>query len=84
MLQLQRKQETKDSQEVKHQDHFCCTMTAGYCGKCRHYGDECIIKRRESGKLKIAKEERRKNAGRGRPEGGGQYPGRSPGKGIPG
>ena len=37
MLQLQRKQKTKDGQEVKHQDHFRCTITCGYCGKRRHY-----------------------------------------------
>ena len=71
MLQLQRTQKTKDGQEVKHQDHFRCTITCGYCGKRRHYEDECHIKRRESGKLKKAEEERRKNACKG---GGGQYP----------
>ena len=52
MLQLQRKQKTKDGQEVKHQVHFRCTITCGYCGKRRHYEDECHIKRRESEKLK--------------------------------
>ena len=72
MLQLKRTQKTKDGQEVKHQDHFRCTITCGYCGKRRHYEDECHIKRGESKKLKKAEEEWRKNAGRGsRPEGGG-------------
>ena len=65
MLQLQRKQKTKDGQEVKHQDHFRCTITCGYCGKRRHYEDECHINCRESEELKKAKEERRKNAGKG-------------------
>ena len=65
MLQLKRTQKTKDGQEVKHQDHFRCTMTCGYCGKRRHYEDECHIKRRESEKLQKAEEERRKNAGKG-------------------
>ena len=69
MLQLKHTQKTKDGQEVKHQDHFCCTITCGYRGKHRHYADECHIKRRESEKLKKAEEERRKNAGKGKPEG---------------
>ena len=46
-------------------------VTCGYCGKRRHYEDECDINRRESEKLKKAEEERRKNAGKG---GGRQYP----------
>ena len=72
MLQLKRTQKIKDGQEVKHQEHFRCTITCRYCGKRRHDEDECHIKRRKSEKLKNAEEERRKNAGRGgRPEGGG-------------
>ena len=65
MLQLRRTQKTKDGQEVKHQDHFRCTIRCGGCGKRRHYEDECHMKRRESEKLKKAEEERRKNAGKG-------------------
>ena len=57
LLQLQRKQKTKDGGEVKHQNHFCCTITCGYCGKCRHYEYECHIKRRESEKHNKAEEE---------------------------
>ena len=72
MLQLKCTQKAKDGQEVKHQDHFPCTMRCGYCGKRRHYEGECHIKCRESEKLKNAEEERRKNAGKGgRREGGG-------------
>ena len=71
MLQLKRTQKTKDGQEVEHQDHFWCTKTCGYCGKRRHYADECHIKRCESEKLKKAEEAQRKNAGRGgKPERG--------------
>ena len=81
MLQLRQTQKTKDGQEVKHQDHLRCTITCGYCGKRRHYEDECHIKRRESEKLKKAEEERRKNAGKG---GGGSTPGGTPGGGNPG
>ena len=72
MLQLKRTQKTKGGQEVKHQDHFGCTLTCGFCGKGRHYEDECHIKRRESGKLEKAEEERRKTAGKAdEPKGGG-------------
>ena len=72
MLQLKRMQKTKDGHEVKHQDHFCCMITCGSCGKRRHYEDECHIKRRESEKHKKAEEERRKTAGKvGVPGGGG-------------
>ena len=63
LLQLQRKQKTKDGQEVKHQDHFRCTITCGYCGKCRHYKDECHLKRKESEKHKKVEEARRKQWG---------------------
>ena len=85
MLQLKRTQKTKDRQEVKHQDHFYCTMTFRYCGKRRHYEDECHIKCRESEKVKKAEEERRKNAGKGsEPEGGRPSPGGLKGKGNSG
>ena len=72
MLQLKHKQKTKDGQEAKHQHHFRCTITCGYCGKRRHYEDECHMKRRKSEKLKKAEEERCNNVGKGgRPEEGG-------------
>ena len=71
LLQLKRTQKTKDGQGVKHQDLFRCTITCGYCGKSRHYEDECHTQRRESEKHKKMEEERRKNAGKGKLEGGG-------------
>ena len=48
MLQMKRKQHTKDGKPVTHQDHFRCTITCGYCGKRCHYEDECHMKKRES------------------------------------
>ena len=85
MLQLKRTQKTKDGQEVKHQDHFRCTITCRYCGERGHYEDKCHIKSRDSEKLKNAEEERRKNAGKGgRPDGEGPNPGGFKGKGNPG
>ena len=60
MLQMKRQQHTKDGKQVTHQDHFRCTITCGYCGKRRHYEDECHIKKRESDKLKRQEAERQK------------------------
>ena len=85
MLHLKRTQDSKDVQEEKHQHHLRRLITCGYCGKRRHYEDECHIKHQESGNLKKAKEERRRNAGKGgKPEGGGPNPGCLKGKGNPG
>ena len=60
MLHMKRQQHTKDGKPVTHQDHFRCTITCGYCGKQRHYEDECHIKKRESDKLKRQEAERQK------------------------
>ena len=50
MLQLKRQPHTNDWKTVTHQDHYTCTITCGYCGKHRHYEDECYIKKRERDK----------------------------------
>ena len=60
MLQMKRQQHTKDGKTVTHPDHFRCTITCGYCGKRRHYEDECHIKKRESDKHKRQEAEREK------------------------
>ena len=60
MLQMKRQQHTKDGKPVTHQDHFRCTSTCGYCGKRRHYEEECHIKKRESYKLRSQEAERQK------------------------
>ena len=60
MLQMKRQQHTKDGKAVTHQDHFRCTITCGYCGKRRHYEDECHIKKRESDKHNRQEAERQK------------------------
>ena len=52
LLQLKRHQHTKDGKTVTHQDHFRCILTCGYCGKHRHYEDECHIKNHEGDKHK--------------------------------
>ena len=51
MLQMKRQQQSKDGKTVTHEDHFRCTITCGYCGKRRHYEDQCHIKKCESDKL---------------------------------
>ena len=61
MLQIKRQQHTKDGKTVTHQDHVRCTITCGYCGKRRHYEDECHIKKREDDKLKRQEAERQKS-----------------------
>ena len=57
---MKRQQHSRDGKTVTHQDHFRCTITYGYCGKCRHYEDEWHIKKRESDKVKRQKAERQK------------------------
>ena len=61
MLQMKGQQHSKDGKTVTHQDHFRCTITRAYCGKRRHYEDECHIKKRESDKLKRQEAKREKN-----------------------
>ena len=60
VMQLQRRQHTKDGKTVTHQDPFRCTITCAYCGKRRHYGDECHIQEREIDKHKRREAERQK------------------------
>ena len=87
MLQMKRQQHTKDGKIVTHQDHFRCTITCGYCGKRRHYEEECHIKKRESDKLKRQEAERQrtqtptKNPQNG--DKGGKGVGKGGGKGGP-
>ena len=60
MLQMKRQQHTKDGKTVTHQEHIRNTIICGYCGKRRHYEDECHIKKRESDKNKRQEAERQK------------------------
>ena len=60
MLQMKRQQHTKDGKTVTHQDNFRCTITCGYCGKRRLYGDECHIRKCESDKHKRQDAERQR------------------------
>ena len=60
MLQMKGQQHSKDGKTVTDQDHLRCTITCGYCGKRRHYEDECHIKKRDSAELKRPEARRQK------------------------
>ena len=47
-----KKQETKTGGKTKMPDHYRCTITCAFCGKRKHYEDECYHKQRLSAKLK--------------------------------
>ena len=46
------KQETNTGAKAKMPDHYRCTITCAFCGKRKHYDDECYHKQRLSAKLK--------------------------------
>ena len=47
-----KKQETNTGSKAKMPDHYRCTITCAFCGKRKHYEDECYHKQRLSAKLK--------------------------------
>ena len=47
-----KKQETNTGGKAKLPDHNRCTITCAFCGKRKHYEDECKHKQRLSAKLK--------------------------------
>ena len=81
MLQMKRQQHTNNGKTVTHQNHFRCSITCGYCGKCRHYEDECHIKKRGSDKHKRQEAERQKTRTPTRTPRGGHKGGKGGGKG---
>ena len=82
MLQMKRQQHTKYGKPVTHQDHFRCTITCGYCGKRRHYKDECHIKKRKSDQLKRQEAERQKTQPPARNPPNGDKGGKGGGRGV--
>ena len=48
----EKKQETNTGAKAKMPDHYRCTITCAFCGKRKHYEDECYHKQRLSAKLK--------------------------------
>ena len=47
-----KKQETNTGGKAKLPDHYRCTITCAFCGKRKHYEDECYHKQCLSAKLK--------------------------------
>ena len=47
-----KKQETNSGGKAKLPDHYRFTITCAFCGKSKHYEDECYHKQRLSAKLK--------------------------------
>ena len=83
MLQMKRQQHSRDEKTATQQDHFRCNITCGYCGKRRHYEDECHINKRESDKLKRQEAERHNNQTPTRTPQNGDKGGKRGGKGVP-
>ena len=70
-----KKQETNTGAKAKMPHHYRCTITCAFCGKRKHYEDECYHKQRLSAKLKS------EDPGEGSGKGGGKGKGNDSGKG---
>ena len=86
-----KKQETNTGGKAKMPDHYRCTITCAFCGKRRHYEDECYHKQRLSAKLRTenasgkgsGKGNAHKDSGQGKSKGNGKGQG-GKGKGARG
>ena len=74
-----KKQETNTGGKAKMPDHYSCTITCAFCGKRKHYEDECYHKQRLSAKLKTEAESG--GGGAGGKSQGGKGEGKSQGRG---
>ena len=74
-----KRQEKNTGAKAKLPDHYRCTITCAFCGKGKHYEDECYHKQRPSAKLKG--EDPDKGSGKGGGKGGGKGKGNDSGKG---
>ena len=70
-----KQQEKNTGAKAKLPDHYRCTITCAFCGKRKHYEDECYHKQRLSAKLKG------EDPGKGSGRGGGKGKGNDSGKG---
>ena len=85
------KQETNTGGKGKLLDHYRCTITSAFCGKRKHYEDECYHKQHLSAKLKTenasgkggGKGNANKDNGQGKSKGNGKGQG-GEGKGVRG
>ena len=75
-----KKQATNTCGKAKLPDHYRCTITCAFCGKRKHYQDECYHKQRLSAELKTenasgkasGKGNADKDSGKGRSKGNGK------------
>ena len=72
-----KKQETNTRGKAKMPDNYRCTITCAFCGKRKHYEDECYHKQRLSPKLKSEAQ----NGGQGGKSNGDKGKGKSKGRG---
>ena len=70
-----KQQEKNTGAKAKLPDHYRCTITCAFCGKRKHYEDECYHKQRLSAKHKG------EDPGKGSDKGGGKGKGNDSGKG---
>ena len=70
-----KKQETNTCAKKQLPDHYRCTITCAFCGKRKHYEDECYHNQRLSAELKG------EDPGKGSGKGGGKGKGNDSGKG---
>ena len=70
-----KQQEKNTGAKAKLPDHYRCTITCAFCGKRKHYEDECYHKQRLSAK------EKGEDPGKGSGKGGGKGKGNDSGKG---
>ena len=74
-----KQQEKNTGAKAKLPDHYRCTITCAFCGKRKHYEDECYPKKRLSAKLKG--EDPCKGSGKGGGKGKGNDSGKRKSKG---
>ena len=70
-----KQQEKNTGAKARLPNHYRCTITCAFCGKRKHYEDECYHKQRLSAKLKG------EDPGKGSGKGGGKGKGNNSGKG---
>ena len=71
----EKKERTNTGAKKQLPDHYRCTITCAFCGKRKHYEDECYHKQRLSAKVKS------EDPGKGSGKGGGKGKGNDSGKG---
>ena len=76
-----KQQETNTGAKAKLPDHYRCTITCAFCGKRKHYEDECYHKQRLSAKLKAEDPGKGSGKGGGKSKGNDSCKGKSKGRG---